>query len=442
MEVLKILSFSIKHWFPLDNSAKIYPFMMNDMDQNSFKVTASLKSSVNPIVLQNALEETILRFPSFRVFLKKGIFWYYLDFTNSTPSVEKESPFLLQPIKVNYTSNCFNFRMTYFENRISLDVFHILADGAGALEFMKTLLYCYFEKSGISINAENKIILPTSPTTSEEVEDSFSKFFTKRKIKDLNVDALKGTEAYKIEGLPLPKGVKGLIEGKMDAHKLLDLSKSYGCTLTEFLSALIMYSIYKTKIRTYDKTSSIQLFIPINLRKHFKSKTLRNFSLFSRVGANIDSDNLDIQFFIESIKQTLRHDLQKDILKNKIDTMVMAEKIFISRIAPLPLKKLVFTIANTFFGKNKKTCTFSNLGVLQLPSSFEPYVDDFSLNINVSRKNNFSVAAITCFDSFKISFSRYFSDTSIEHFFFSFLIEKGIDVTISSNFAEMTYEMQ
>lgn len=415
--------------------------MMDDVDQNSFKLTASLKDEVSPIVLQNALDETIARFPSFRVILKKGIFWYYLNYTTNTPSVQKESPFFLPLINSKTSSDGFNFRITFFKNRISLDVFHVIADGAGALEFFKALIFCYLEKSGKNVSHENKIILTTSPVTSDEIEDSFSKFFTKRKLKNLDIDSLKGTEAYKIEGIPFPKGIKGLIEGKMEISKILALSKSYNCTLTEFLSALIIFSIYKTKIRTFNTPSSIQIFIPINLRKHFKSKTLRNFSLFSRVGKNITSDDLPFEDFIFSVKETLRKDLNKDILQNKIDTMVMAEKIFISRISPLPLKRLVFHIANSFFGKNKKTCTFSNLGIVDLPSSFKPYVNDFSLNINVTKKNNFSVAALTCFDSFKVSFSRYFTDTSIEHFFFNFLIEKGIDVTISSNFAEMIYEM-
>ncbi|HAD20370.1 MAG TPA: hypothetical protein DCF42_08245, partial [Lachnospiraceae bacterium] len=35
------------------------------------------------------------------------------------------------------------FRVTYFRRRINLEVFHVLTDGMGAINFLKELLYQY-----------------------------------------------------------------------------------------------------------------------------------------------------------------------------------------------------------------------------------------------------------------------------------------------------------
>ena len=64
-----------KEWFRLDNAAKIYPAARSNRWNNVFRMSVVLKEEVKPEILQQALEDIIDRFPSFRVTLKKGFFW-------------------------------------------------------------------------------------------------------------------------------------------------------------------------------------------------------------------------------------------------------------------------------------------------------------------------------------------------------------------------------
>lgn len=72
-----------KRWMPLDNSAKIYPAVMSRDWAAVFRVSVTLKEPIQPEILQQALEDTVVRIPSFSLSLHRGAFWYYLD-TNGT----------------------------------------------------------------------------------------------------------------------------------------------------------------------------------------------------------------------------------------------------------------------------------------------------------------------------------------------------------------------
>jgi len=56
--------------------------------------------------------------------------------------VEKEDKPVCAPIYRKYERNLL-FRVLYYNKRISLEVFHALSDGTGALRFMMTLVYHY-----------------------------------------------------------------------------------------------------------------------------------------------------------------------------------------------------------------------------------------------------------------------------------------------------------
>lgn len=129
-------------WFPLDDAAKIYPLSMAHDRMAIFRLSVYLKKEVVPEILQMALNFTIKRFPTFATTLKKGFFWHYLDTTKRRFSVEEENDVPSQPIKVS-SSGSQSFRVKYYKNRISVEFFHVLTDGTGGMEFLKSLVNEY-----------------------------------------------------------------------------------------------------------------------------------------------------------------------------------------------------------------------------------------------------------------------------------------------------------
>ena len=79
---------------------------------------------------------------------KKGFFWHYLDSTKAHYAINEETarPFL--PIRVSLTGSK-TFKVLYFNNRVSVELFHALTDGTGGMIFLKTLMHEYFRLLGI-----------------------------------------------------------------------------------------------------------------------------------------------------------------------------------------------------------------------------------------------------------------------------------------------------
>lgn len=427
---------SLETWSKLDNSAKIYPMLVNKKSQNIFRLSVNLKKEVDAEVLQEALSLTIGRFPGYQVRLMKGIFWYYFDHNNSKLTVYPLDPASIKKI-TDKNCNGYCFRVSYFRNQIICDFFHAICDATGAAEFVKSLVYTYLNLKGYEVFSDQKILTVGSPVTAEELEDSFLKNYKRVPLSKLKIKELQGKKAYHINGILFDNAGNGIIHMYCDVKQLLDVCHAKGCTMTEYLGALFMLSVYESQIKDkVQNADDIQLFVPINLRKIFPSKTLRNFSLFSRIGVNPYED-MDTNRLIEIMHANLTRDLDKDRLKDEISTTVWAEKFFLVRFVPLFLKRIFFKFSNAFWGKTKKTATLSNFGVLDLPDSMKEHVDSASFSIASNATTPLSLSIISCSGKACITFTRRITDTDIERLFAKRLVADGIDLQVTSNFWEV-----
>lgn len=423
-------------WLRLDNSAKIFPMMADKQNQNLFNIFTRLTEDVDKEVLQRALEITIKRFPSMNVMLKRGVFWFYFEQHGGKPKVYDADPIVMKKIG---PSNCggFCFRISCYKNVIYADFFHAVTDGTGAAEFFKSLLFTYFTLKGYPVDGEQKVLTVGSPVNPREYEDSFLTNYKKKKIKDLTISSLKGKKSYRISGIRFDNSGKGVINMYAPAKQFVTVCREHNCTVTEMIGALFMLSVYETKIKPQSlPPQDIQLFVPINLRKIFPSVTLRNFSLFSRIGVKA-SDDMTLESLTTMIHERLKHDTQKEVLSDKISTTVYAEKFLPMRMLPLFLKRIIFKISNLFFGKNKKTATFSSVGVVALPDSFRPYIKDLGFGITANNACPVTITAATAYDTMCINFTRTITDTEIEKRFARYLTDFGIDLKVTSNFWEV-----
>lgn len=61
-------------WRRLDNTAKIFPVIANENMSQVFRISVTLKSQIQPEVLQRALEDILPGIRGFRVKLRRGLF--------------------------------------------------------------------------------------------------------------------------------------------------------------------------------------------------------------------------------------------------------------------------------------------------------------------------------------------------------------------------------
>jgi len=419
----------MRNWYKLDNAAKIFPSVSNKRRTNVFRLSFTLKEDINPEILQEALEVTINRFLPMKVKLKKGIFWYYFDLNREKPFIVEESPYLLQRFN-RRGNNGYLFKIMYYQKRISLEIFHSLTDGTGALEFLKAVVFNYLLLKGYNLDSEN-LILTDVENVHEELQDSFVKNYDKR-IKLIPREE----KALQIKGNLYEEHWLSLIIGTIDVDQIKKVAHEYGATITEFISACLIYAASKSLFLFEKKKKPFQIFVPVNLRRFFPSKTLRNFSLYIKTGAEIDS-NIIFDDIISFVKEDFRTELVKDRMHARIVGNVTIERNIFMRLVPLFIKEIALKIGYKAWGDSANSMTFSNLGKVQIPSSMHPYIETVIFTNGASFTSGINCGSISFGNKLTISFTSSIVERDLQKEFYRLLAEFGIQVTIVTNHLEV-----
>ncbi|MBC7087622.1 MAG: hypothetical protein H5T96_03910 [Tissierellales bacterium] len=414
-----------QNWIRLDNASKIFPATYTNRDTKVFRISVELFDYVDKDILQKAIDEAVLYFPVFNYVLRRGVFWYYFEYSNLKPTVEIESTPLCAPLYDKEKRNLL-YRITYYNKRINLEAFHALTDGAGVVWFMETIVHLYLTKKYSEEFKDKNLKLRHKAAISQMMDDSFSKYYNKDKsIVDTGTKVKK---AYQIKGTYTEENITKLIEGTVSTKKIVDLAHKYNSTVTVFLTSLLIYSIIEYMPSKYKK-NPISVSVPINLRQYFKSYTARNFFSTMNIIYYPTGDD-DIEKITSSVRESFKSELTKENLSAHLNRLISIEKNPLTRIVPLPLKDLVLRFANKFADRGITT-SFSNVGKIELPQEFEPYVNKFSICVSARRPQ---VVSCSYRDKMVICFISPFEETDIQRTFFTFLSENGIDVEIISNF--------
>ena len=127
------------YWRRLDNSAKIFPMSAGKKYSTVFRLSAVMKEKVHPKLLEKAVIQALDKYKSFKVRMKTGFFWNYLEYNPKKPIIEREKDYPCKYINPK-TNNNYMFKVTYFDKKINIDIFHSLTDGNNGNTFFKEML--------------------------------------------------------------------------------------------------------------------------------------------------------------------------------------------------------------------------------------------------------------------------------------------------------------
>jgi NRPS condensation-like uncharacterized protein len=421
---------SIPKWMRLDNAATIYPSTITRKYAAIFRLSITLTEKIDKVVLTKALNTVLKRIPSFSYRLRHGLFWYYLTHIEGTPSIQDD---VLNPMgRINFKENKhFMFRIRCHGSRISIEIFHALADGMGGMTFLLTLIAEYLRlKYKIKIEYSDMILDPKELPKQEEYEDSFKK--VARNIGSLEHDK----PAYHMTGTLEEGHLVNLITGTVPIEELKNVSKKYNSTITEFLTSILIDSIQDIQKKDRAKrkrTKPIKISIPVNLRNIYHSKTLRNFSSYVNVGIDSEYGHYSLEEIITQVKNQMGMMITEKNLNAKLTGNVNAEKNKLVRCVPIFIKKYILTIGAKLLGDRYCSSTLSNIGNITLPKSMMEYVTKMGAMAGRSKGNPGAAVCIGYNSNLYITFSRKIRESEIERLFFSKLVDMGIPVEIESN---------
>lgn len=413
-------------WLRLDTAAKIYPAISATHNNTTFRLNVELYEEVDPQHLQEALVKVMPRFPSFAVTLKRGLFWYFLEANDEIPRVREDSGYPCKRL-ADLMSEGFLFRVTYYRSQIIMECYHGLADGAGAIEFLKTLLYEYFRACGIDIDSEGLVIDSRGHIQADEYENSFLKYY--EEDPDAPKEKLRHQKAYHIIGTPLPPSDIRIIHGMMPLRSFLDAVKKKGVTVSAYVASMLIYIIYREQGLAFRREKRpIVISIPVDLRAMFPSNTLRNFISYANVGVEITKE-LRFDEILESVSQQLRDGLQPERIHANINRNVKYEKNPFIRSAPLFIKNLVVSSTYQSYGEGCYTMVLSNLKTTRFPKSMEERIRRIYYALGVSELNPMNCVLVSYRDEMIVTFSRGIEQTGIIRTFFEHF-SKDLDIPV------------
>jgi NRPS condensation-like uncharacterized protein len=420
-------------WLKLDNAAKLFPAIMSAELTSVFRITVFLKKPIKFSAIKEAVEISSRRFPYFSVSLGSGLFWHYLEYNHQIPRILTEEKIPCTAFAAKRKNEPL-YRILVKENRISVEFIHILTDGGGAFEYLKSLLYTYFRLNGNNIPSDEEIILPESPISEEEIEDGYKRFF-RRKIPPPG----KLTKAWHLPFLLDGKPRLKIIRSQIALDKLLEVARSYGVSVTEYMVSVYLFTLQMIYLEEIEKVKKqkrgvLRIEVPVNLRKKFPSKTMRNFSLFVLPEIDLRLGVYSFDEILNIVKYQLQTGADVKQITRFLSQNVGHEKSPFVRLLPLFIKSMAISAVYKRLGSNQCSGILTNLGRVKLPEEMENMIDAFEVvptppNTHVK----ISCAMVTFKNQLRLDFGNISRSTSFEMHFLKYLTESGIPVKVLNN---------
>ena len=408
-------------WRKLDNAALAFPLVTDKNDTRVFRFYCQLKEEVNSEILQQSLDQTMEKYPLFQAVLRKGLFWFYLERRDIHAIVKKEKR---PPCSSLYIPDqkTLLFQVSYYKNRINFEVYHALTDGTGAMNFLSELVQNYL------ILAHPAADLPwveqieeTTPGAQEE--DSFSQYYSS----DIPKNKEKKPAAVKLKGEKLLHADMQITEVIIPVKETLTKARSYGVSITVFLTAMLLCSIHEEIPKNRQKRP-IALMIPVNLRNYFPSQSMGNFFGWIEVGYTF-ADETVFQDVLESVKNQFKDKLDKEKVAMDMNGYVRLEKNPLVRAVPLEIKKY-FMMAGANLGSRSVTAVYSNIGILKFPEEYKAYIDRFGI---FASTNSLQLCSCSYENEMVLGFTSKLPKDNIQRNFLNMLKKEEIPYTEKTN---------
>ena len=410
-------------WDKLDNTAHLFPVIAGEQMTNVYRISVTLSELVEPDLLQKALDIVLPKFDVFNVRIRKGVFWHYFEENGKrAPVVHEESSFPCQYIRPN-KNNSYLFRVTYYKYRINLEVFHVLTDGMGGLNFLRELAYQYLRLLHPELNTCDNLHADTSLNR----EDSFMKNYRRSAAKHYKTEP-----AYLIKGNRLNSGEVGVMHGYMKTPQLKEVCRRYGCSINEYLVAAYTWSVYSEHLNRSVTKAPIRVAVPVNLRPYFNSITTKNFFVMISSEFRADREDYTFEEVLAKVRDSLKQQMDREHLENIFSYNVSNQRNLLLRALPLPLKNLGMRFVYLQSAR-ANTSTMTNIGKIEIDDIYKPYIDQFHAYISISKGQHIRCTVCSYEETLVFTFAYDLVDMSVQRGFFRKLTEDGIGVEIESN---------
>lgn len=425
-----------RDWYKLDLSAIVYPTLQRRDFSSVYRLSVLLKEEIDPRVLQQAVDLTLPRFPTYKAAIRKGLFWRYLEPNNRPgPFVQEDVKNPCQPMYFK-ANNRYLVKVYYYRNRIALEAHHSLGDGTGGMCVLQTLVAVYLRLLGHEEIENGGFVLDIGREPDpEELEDAYMRY-ANAKVRPPRP----GEKTYRVRGTKEPFYTLNIIDGIMSVSQVMAVAKKYNATITEYLNAVLLYALLTKQEKDWHlRLRPVKIAMPVNLRRFFPSKTLRNFITMIYPGVDPRLGDYTFEEIVTQVHNYMRYYLNEKFLRGDITTNAATQKNPLIRVVPLFIKDFVVRMFYTKVQDKNSSAGLTNMGAIKVPEGMKPYIERFDIYMGQPFSSRTNCAIVSFDDILTINFASSIIEADVERYFFRKLVSDGIHVKIESN-REITQE--
>ncbi|WP_291855860.1 hypothetical protein [Marinilabilia sp.] len=412
-----------RFWYALDNAAKIFPAIITREVTSVIRISTKLMEPVQVEAFRKAVLVVEKRFPYYLVQLRKGFFWYYLEHLPHHITIETDDKECCR----KFEKGDLLLRFLIWEKSISLEVSHILTDGGGAFEFLRTVLILYFKECGVAIPEDFSYKKPQEKWSEEEFEDAYKRYF-KEEVPPL----VRKSKAFH---LPFslnasPRFHRTIVNVSM--RDIKRVAKANRVSLTVYLAAVYLYILqdvfeHLNPISKLKMSKILRVQVPVNLRNIFSSQTMRNFSLFVMPEIDLRLGHYSFEEILRSVYHQMELETEEKLINKNISRNVGSEKKIYVRSIPLFVKSLILKAKFNSLGTSQFSGVVTNLGRVDLPPEVADKIDYFVLTAPPPNKMlKISCAVVGFNERLTLCFGSVTKSHEFEERFVRFLNENKI----------------
>ncbi len=419
----------VKIWYKLDLSAIVYPTLQRRDFSSVYRLSVLLREPVNPEVLQQAVDMALPRFPTYKTAIRKGLFWRYLEPNNRPgPFVRKDIRNFCMPMPFK-AGNRYLLRVYYYDRRISLEAHHCLGDGTGGMYVLQTITAVYLRLLGHEIQNGGFVMDINKTPDPEELEDAYMRYANAKVC-----PPRPGEKTYRVRGTREPFYTFNVIDGILSVKQVMEAAKKYNATITEYLNSVLLYALLqKQKSERHFRLRPVKIAMPVNLRRFFPSKTLRNFITMVYPAIDPRLGEYTFEEIVVQVHNYMRYYINEKFLRGDITTNASTQQNPFIRIVPLFIKDFVVRQFYTRVQDKNSSAGLTNMGALKVPEDMKPYIDRFDIYMGQPFSSRTNCAIVSFEDTLTINFASSILESDVERYFFRKLVSDGIHVTIESN---------
>ncbi len=406
-----------ENWYKLDNVAKLFLATISKRDTRSFRLSCTLKEKIDAEILQKALLLAIQDRPHVQVRIRRGIFWHYMEETDIQPEVceehERVCPLLYVPAKA-----MLHYQVTYFQNRINLEMCHAISDGTAGMEFLNIIVLHY-----LKLKYPGKfedINIHSGASEDDRSQDSYRQFFENKGL----AGGAANEQTYHPGGIKLPYDQLQFFELHMPVGQVIPKAKALNVSLTSYLGAAWMMAI-RDEMPPRKRNLPVTISLPVNLRNYYPSQTARNFFNSVNVSHIFDKD-ITLEELAAEFNTKLKSQLTEENIKKQMDRFETMEYVAPVRAVPLGLKQLVVRQVSKQAIK-KVTMVFSNMGILNPPGDVAEQIDSYSAFCS---SNHLFSTMFTYNGDLTLGISSPYMNTGVIKNLVRGLSESGVDIRV------------